>query len=155
MPPVGLLTKPEKVLDNYTRDRIYSQIKSNQGTTFTDLQARLDYFDRIEIGHSTLRHHLDILERSGYINSLWDRKRVYYYTTDFKIPRRPRLTEVEEIVLSAIVEDPASSGKELAAKTGRAASTISYYVKRLVELGVARIERKGKRAEVYKVENES
>ena len=97
---------------------------------------------------------LDMLEKKGYIKSVWNGKRNFYYTAYFKIPSKPILTRVEEVFLSAIGKDPGSSGEELAEKTSRAPSTVSYYVKRLVGLGLARIERRGKRADVYRIENE-
>ena len=154
MPPLGSLTKQEEVLDKI-RGRLYTTIERNQGATYTELLARMDYFEFVEMSRSSLRGHLDMLEEKDYIKSVWNGKRNFYYTADFKIPSKPILTRVEEIFISAISENPGSSGEELAETLGRAPSTVSYYVKRLVGLGLARIERRGKRAEVYKVENES
>lgn len=155
MPPLGSHTKQEEVLDKHKRGRLYQTIERNQGATFSDIRARMDYFEHIEMSRDSLRGHLDMLEEKGYIKSVWNGKRNFYYTADFKIPSKPILTRVEEIFLSTISESPYSSVEELGDKTARSTSTASYYVKRLVELGLAKIERRGKRSEVYKVENES
>lgn len=152
MPPVGSRIEREKVLDDEARAKIYARINSNEGASFTELRALLDYFDFLEIQKSTLRHHLDILEKNEFIKSRWDGYRILFYTSDFRIPNKPVLSRVEDAILSAIGENQGCSGEELAEKMNRSPSTVSYHVRRLVGYGLARVQRRGRRAEVYRVE---
>lgn len=147
MNPPHFHINEKNILDNHTRGTLYNLITTNPGTTFSELMGWLG------VPHSTLQHHLQMLEEFELIDTRWDSKHVYYYIAGTKIPSMPfKLSKSQSAILAAAEENPGASQDELAIETGLVVSTISYHLRKLVQWGLARTERRGRYNLVYTIQ---
>lgn len=125
-------------------DDLITLVKQNPGTHFRELLRASG------IAHGTLQHRLAFLERLGLIRA--DRSGAYtrYYNSDISkkdiqllhyLKRRPYL----DIVILLLLDDASGTPftfKEIVQKMGKAPSTISIQLRKLIERKVVSFDEK-------------
>ena len=131
----------DKVLESYSRGRVYQYVALNPGAHFNAIRADLG------MNNGALVYHIEVLEREGLLRSRADGMYRRFYTMEAQPP--PLLengtSEVQLRVLKAIEEMPGITQKELARVLGLRQSTLAYQVDRLAAMGYVAGEKRGRR----------
>ncbi|UCH90081.1 MAG: winged helix-turn-helix transcriptional regulator [Thermoplasmata archaeon] len=149
----------ESVLDNETRRLIYNHIMANPGVSFNVLKNVFNMND------STLRYHLNYLEKNDKISfGLEKRKRNYYphankaYAVqnqgNSNSPDVLDLTPRQERIVETIKDFPGITQKELINKTGISRNTINKNLNKLMEHCIVRKYPNGNSVSYEYIENE-
>jgi len=147
--PLYTKLRKEKVLDDFTRGRIYGYISAFPGEHYNSIKQALD------LPNGTFAHHLSVLEREGYIKSRTDRTLKRYYPMDMKVPSSEgTLKHTQVLIMKVVGETPGTSQREVAAALGLSSSTIGYHIEDLIEMGYVRKERRGMGVRYYVVDPE-
>ena len=137
------MDKSETILDNETRRLIYDHITANPGVSFMVLK------NIFNLNESTLRYHLDYLEKNKKIIPGFESgKRNYYPQLDqINKPNGSdntdsfqtyKLTNYQERIISTIKKYPKINQKELAKRTGINRITLHNNLKKLMSLCMIR-----------------
>ena len=140
LPLYSRLSK-DKVLESYSRGRVYQYVELNPGAHFNGIRTAL------EMNNGALVYHLEVLQREGLLRSRTDGMYRRFYTPGTRSP--PVLengtSEAQLRVLKAIQEMPGITQKELARVLGLRQSTLAYQVDRLAGMGYIAGEKRGRR----------
>lgn len=124
----------DALLELESRRRVYALVRERPGMYLREIQRALD------MPMGALEYHLDRLEKGGLVTSAQDtNKRFFPAEMDVRDKRYLALLRqraARHVVLQ-LLEHPGASHGEVAAATGLAPSTLSFYLARLVEAGVA------------------
>jgi predicted transcriptional regulator len=138
--PLYTRLSKDKVLESYSRGRVYQYVALNPGAHFNAIRADLD------MNNGALVYHLEVLEREGLLRSRADGMYRRFYTMEAQPP--PLLengtSEVQLRVLKAIEEMPGITQKELSRVLGLRQSTLAYQVERLTAMGYVAGEKQGR-----------
>lgn len=137
------MDKSETIFENETRRLIYDHITSNPGVSFIVLK------NIFNLNESTLRYHLDYLEKNNRIVYGFESgKRNYFPKLDqinelnnlenSNTFQTYKLTDYQERIISTIKEFPKINQKELAKRTGINRITLSNNIKKLMSLCMVR-----------------
>lgn len=137
------MDKSEAILENETRRLIYNHITANPGVSFIVLK------NIFNLNESTLRYHLDYLEKNNKIILGFESSKRNYYPQLDKInesnnPENSnkfqtfKLTDYQERIISTIKEYPRINQKELAKRTGINRITLHNNLKKLMTLCMVR-----------------
>lgn len=145
---IPLYTKlhKEKILDHFTRGRVYEHIRNNPGVHYSEIKREL------ELNNGSLAYHLHTLEREELIRSRTSGRFKLFFPTDVKIPKdmEPQVSAIRRQILNLIRNQPGITQKELASKlTNKKPRTISYHVKNMSREGVLRLEKAGREIKCY------
>jgi predicted transcriptional regulator len=136
--PLYTKLRKERVMDDFTRGRIFGYIGANPGEHFNAIKRALD------LPNGTFAHHLNVLEREGYIKSQTDGMFKRYYPMDMKVPTSEGgLKRTQVLILEVVGESPGISQREIASVLGLSSSTIGYHMKDLLHEGYIKKERRG------------
>ena len=136
--PLYTKLRKEKVLDDFTRGRIYGYITANPGEHYNSIKRALD------LPNGTFAHHLSVLEKEGHIKSRTDSTLKRYYPMDMKVPSSEGTLKHTQVLIMEVIRDtPGISQREVAAVLGLSSSTVGYHVEGLIERGYVRKERRG------------
>jgi predicted transcriptional regulator len=140
---IPLYTKlhKDKVLDHFTRGRIYEYIRSHPGSHFSEIKREL------KLTNGGLAYHLYTLEREELIRSYRSGKLKLFYTSEFGIPKEPgrQFSELEAIILQIIDENPGITQSEVGEMIlNRNHRTVSHNIKELSREGYLRLEKEGR-----------
>ncbi|HKM75289.1 MAG TPA: winged helix-turn-helix transcriptional regulator [Candidatus Bathyarchaeia archaeon] len=133
-----------------SRRRIGGLLLRSPGLHFREIQRRLG------LANGALEHHLRTLLRSGTIESERDGQFVRFYPppilheerTYISILRHPRLREI----ITFLILRPESDYKTIAQELNLSPSTITWYLKRLEQVGVVtREKRKGSELTCFEI----
>ncbi|MEW5760824.1 MAG: winged helix-turn-helix transcriptional regulator, partial [Candidatus Thermoplasmatota archaeon] len=122
---------------NATRANIYALIINKPGITFSSITREL----KLENGTAT--HHIYILEREGYIKSKKTGKYRRYYQTGFKASG---LNDIQDKIVSAIVENPGISQTEIAIKLDLSRQVVNFHLKGLISMEAIKLEKNGNKS---------
>jgi predicted transcriptional regulator len=133
----------ESVINNPTRRMIYNHIYAHPGVTFLILKKVLN------INESTLRYHLNYLERSERISFGLEKGKRYYYphssskqivqkTNEKNIVNELELTNIQLRIIDTIQKHPKLNQKELSKKTRINRITLNRNLKKLMDLCLIR-----------------
>ena len=129
----------DMVFDHETRKMIYNHILTYPGVSFNILKNIFNLMD------STLRYHLEYLEKAERIlSNLESGKRCYYPLKNELViselfenkPRSYKFTSIQKRILKIIKRFPGISQKELIKKTGLSRFTISYNMRKFIDMGL-------------------
>jgi predicted transcriptional regulator len=133
----------ESLLENQTRRLVYDHILANPGVSFIVLKNVLN------LNESTLRYHLNYLEKSEKISFGLEKGRRYYYpySGERHVIRKSEddreltiyeLTNTQERIVTIIKRYPKINQKELSKKTRINRITLGRNLKKLMELCLVR-----------------
>ncbi len=145
-------------LENETRRLIYNHIMAHPGVTFIILK------NVFKLNDSTLRYHLNYLERSEKISFGIEKGSRYYYphsggryvvqrTEDSNDLKAYELTSTQERIISVIKRNPKINQKKLVEKTGINRITLSNNLKKLKALCLIRKIPNGNKVQYEYLEN--
>ena len=126
----------KSALENKTRKMVFNYISANPGTSFKTIKRVLDLED------STLRYHLNYLERNDKILSKVDGKHRFYYTNQITRSNfKPEITfDIETLskpqqrISTIIRRNPGITIRELIKITRLNKRDLQYHIKKLREL---------------------
>ena len=130
------MSRGKGVSENYIRKLINTHILEYPGVSFSTLKKFYDLND------STLRYHLNYLERAQRITSNLESGKLHYYPynslstgsnpthTNFQTHE---LTPHQEYILNAIKRNPGINQTELIAKTNLKRHILSYNISQLID----------------------
>lgn len=127
------------VFDHETRKMIYNHILTYPGVSYNILKNIFNLTD------GTLRYHLEYMEKAERIlSNVENGKRCYYplrneivVSKSFKNkPQSFKFTQIQLRILNTIKRHPGISQKELIKRTGLSRFTISYNMRKFVDLGL-------------------
>ncbi len=136
-----MMDEGEPVLKHDIRRMIYNHIVAHPGVSFNILKTVFGLND------STLRYHLDYLEKAGKISFGSERGKRHYYphpgkTIVFRMeeemPKAYELTITQEQIVNTIKRYPRITQKELCRLTGIKRLTLTNNLRKLMELCLVR-----------------
>ncbi|MFO7836774.1 MAG: helix-turn-helix domain-containing protein [Candidatus Thorarchaeota archaeon] len=130
------------------RRDLYEVLCENPGTYLLEL------VNILESPLGTLSWHLRVLEREGLIKSMkFAGKRIYYpkmlRSTDAEKAYLTLRSDTAQEIFAHIVNKPGCYQKEMAEAIGVHHDTIRWHVARMQEVGLVRVEKKGRRKNHY------
>jgi len=131
----------DPVLDLEARRRIYAHILDQPGAYLREIQRAVD------MPMGMLEYHLGRLEKAGLVTVLQeDHKRFFPEKMDARDKRYVALLRQKACrdVVVHLLTRPGASHKELRSATALLPSTLSYYLARLVDAGLASREKDGR-----------
>ncbi|MCA1814178.1 MAG: helix-turn-helix domain-containing protein [Halobacteriales archaeon] len=144
--PLYARVAPEELLDNEVRRRVHERVRTHPGSDVKDTAAACS------VSWSTAAYHLHRLEREGVLLSRRSGRSKRFFLNGAQPPARAEaigaLRNPTSLAIARLVaERPGLMQKEIAAHLALPASTVSWHMRRLRELGVVREERRWRRAE--------
>jgi len=128
-----------QVLDNNLRHRVYGHIKSNPGVHFRGIMRDLG------MRTGTLKHHLETLEREGFVRSAQDGMYKRFYPSKTKVEKNsPRANSTQHYIVSLVNEYPGITQKDIAAILHLTPQTINYHVSQMLDANRIFVEKDGK-----------
>lgn len=128
-------------LENKIRKIIFKHIQEYPGVSFSKLKSFHD------LNESTLRYHINYLERGERIRSKLENGKLHYYPQNsmgtIKDPTgvNPKIQELsphQEQILISIKHHPGINQSELIMKTSLKRHILSYSLKQLIDMGIVR-----------------
>lgn len=140
--PLYVKLKRERILDNFTRGRIYGYLEAHPGAHYNELKNTLG------LNNSVLAYHLNTLEREEYIKSKKEGNLRCFYPAYSSVRCKNGFSNIQNKILEFLYMHPGITQKELVEQLGCASQqVVSYNVKVLSKARVLRTERNGK--EIY------
>jgi uncharacterized membrane protein/DNA-binding CsgD family transcriptional regulator len=142
--PLYSKLKPEHLLSNRLRKRIYVYVQNNPGEHFRAILVNLN------LTNGTLAHHLYTLEKENLIRSQRDGLYRRFYPAGYHIEEnRISLSPMQRRIMELIVDEPGLSQKDISQKLSVSNSTVNYNIKALKEKEQIVVEKKGKSTFIY------
>ena len=128
------------ILNQSTRNEIYSFIRSNPGTHFRGI------CDRLELSVGVVQYHLQVLTRAGLLSSYSEKKyRRYFQSKRFAEKEMQMISllrrETAGRVLALLAGNPVSH-KDLALRLGISSQALSWQMSRLENLNLVNVVKK-------------
>jgi predicted transcriptional regulator len=136
-----MVPNAEIVFDHDIRRMVYNHILAYPGESFITLR------NIFNLKNGTLRYHLEYLEKADRILSdLENGKRCYYpLNNEIEVsklfennPRSSKFSTIQQKILSTIKYNPDITQKNLVTKTGLSRFTISYNMKKFIDMGLVK-----------------
>jgi len=142
--PLYSKLRPEHLLGNKLRRRIYVYVQNHPGEHFRSILVNLN------LKNGTLAHHLYTLEKENLIRSHRDGLYRRFYPAGFKIDDSPLdLTPIQRRILETISHRPGVTQKEISEELALSTSTVNYNIKVIKEKRLLDIRREGKFTKLY------
>ena len=151
--PLYSRLKKDKLLENFTRGRIYGHIETHPGIHYSELLRDLN------LGNGNLAYHLKTLERERMIRSeRMGQLRLFYPKNGKKqtvrfdplVRRADRQTKgTRQSVISLITATPGLSEIEIAQWLSLSKQNTHYHIRQLEQSEVIRVEREGGSARCF------
>jgi DNA-binding transcriptional ArsR family regulator len=131
------MVNKKEILNFETRRKIFSYIKNNPGLHLRELSRKLD------VPYSTIKYHLNILEKNDLILSKDQNGYQRYYLKDKigskykEIINVLRQDTTRKIIL-CLLDNTSCTRKELSKELNKSPQTISFHLKKLLELNIIR-----------------
>jgi DNA-binding transcriptional ArsR family regulator len=144
--PLYARIAPQELLDNEVRRRVHGHVAQHPGADIKDTAAAA------QVSWSTAAYHLARLEREGVLTSRRSGRSKRFFVNGGQDTakaeaigalRNPTALAIADLV----AKHPGMMQKELGAALGLPASTVSWHMRRLRDLGVVREDRRWRRAE--------
>jgi predicted transcriptional regulator len=142
--PLYSKMRPEEVLDSFIRGKILGYIRANPGCHYNLIKQDL------KLHNGTLIHHLDTLERNGYVKSVRDGLLRRFFPGDQKIPQgRFYMNPMQKSMSKFIREHPGVSQAELTRGLYLEPHVVRYHIRILKEAKILRVEDDGVRTRLF------
>jgi len=153
--PLYTRLKKDKLLENFTRGRIYGHIETHPGIHYSELLRDLN------LGNGNLAYHLKTLERERMIRSVREGQMKLFFPKNGKgksaIKRfdplirktEQRLSGTRLSIMNLISATSGLSETEIAQWLGISKQNAHYHIKELELAGNIRVEREGGHARCY------
>ena len=142
--PLYTKLKPEEVLDGFIRGKILGYIRANPGAHYNLIKQDLD------LHNGTLMHHLDTLERNGFIKSARDGLLKRFFPGNGKVPEgRLYLSPLQESITRYLGANPGASQADISRGLYIEPHIVRYHVKVLRDANVLRVEEEGNRTMLF------
>jgi uncharacterized membrane protein/DNA-binding MarR family transcriptional regulator len=146
--PLYSKLKPEHLLSNRLRKRIYVYVQNNPGEHFRSILVNLN------LTNGTLAHHLYTLERENLIRSQRDGLYRRFYPAGYQIDEdRVSLSPIQKRIMELLGSEPGLSQKDISQKLDLSNSTVNYNIKSLKEKGIIDITKEGKSTHIFPRDN--
>jgi DNA-binding MarR family transcriptional regulator/uncharacterized membrane protein len=146
--PLYSKLRPETLLSNKLRKRIYVYVQNNPGEHFRSILVKLN------LTNGTLAHHLCTLEKEDLIRSEKDGLYRRFYPAGYHmIDNTARLSAIQRSILDCIEKRPGLSQKDISGELSLSNSTVNYNVKVLEEKKVIESKRVGKSTSLFPVKD--
>ncbi len=155
---VPLYTKlhHDKILDHFSRGRIYEFIKLNPGCTLTDIKEELN------LSNGKVTYHLVTLEREELVKSRRDGRFRVFYLTGIKIEQPSTVSEliedlagIDKTIYELIMANPGTTQKEIVSELSDAMDlaprTVSSHIKAMQRSGIIEMRKDGRVARCYPI----
>jgi len=156
--PLYTRLKKDKILENFTRGRIYGHIESHPGIHYSELLRDL------KLGNGNLAYHLKTLEREKMIRAVREGQMKLFYPKNGTahstmqrfdpLVRRSdqRISGTRKSILNLISATPGLSEIEIAQWLGLSKQNTYYHLRHLEQKGIIRVEREGGNARCFIVQ---
>jgi|GEM_PF-3399609 len=130
----------KNIFENERRTKIYEEIQKNTGITPTEIETVTG------IKRSSLRHHLEILEREGFIVSRKTTKQRHYfenhgnYSSEYQLARSVLQGKTTRDIFDYITAHPGCTRKDLSEYAKVSGPTISWHIDKLRSGNLVTIE---------------
>lgn len=142
--PLYTKIRPEEVLDQFTRGRVYGYIEHHPGANYSAIRRALG------LGNGTLTHHLTMLEREGFVVSQADGFLKRFFPRDKAVAKDVlEVSRVQADLLHLVGERPGVSQVDAVRALGVSKRVIHYHVSALVRAGLLRVEKVGRVTKLY------
>jgi len=135
----------EQVLEHKMRKIIFKYVSSNPGVSFGTIESFVD------MNASTLKYHLNYLEKTRKILSKKEGKKRCYYSIESPVididptHNHDKLNKKQERIFNTVKRSPGITQKAIVKKLNLKQNTVSYNLTRLIELGIIwKISKNGK-----------
>jgi len=133
----SLLAGPESA--SHPRARITAEVQANPGASITDLASATG------LGHTTVGHHVAVLQRRGLVvRERWGGS-VRVFPTELNPLHRALLAQVRAPrtgeVLRALAEQPRATPIALSKLLGLHGKAVQWHLSRLEQAGILRVDR--------------
>jgi len=148
--PLYAKIKKEEVISQFTRGRILGYIEANPGEHFGAILQGLS------LSNGNAVYHLRLLEKEGYVVSRNDRTFKRFYPKGMKLPPNngAPLSELQQRILSCVRQAPGICQKEIVGALGLRQSTLEYQIQKLVDAGLIKREKAGRKVPLCLVKAE-
>ena len=130
-------------LENLNRDRLYDFIKSCPGAYFSEIITKTG------LNRGTVRYHMEVMETQNMIESYKAKGKTRYFQNNSTYEKKDKAViaalknDMDQRIISEILNGQCSTNKTLVEKMGISASTISWHIKHLKEQGIVEDDRQG------------
>ncbi|MHC1754962.1 MAG: winged helix-turn-helix transcriptional regulator [Methanosarcina sp.] len=144
------LTEHLNILDNPSRNSIYTYIRANPGACFSEIVRNTG------LNRGTIQYHIRILETQNKIEAYEDGGKIRYFQNNSMYGEKEKkfLVTFQKItnqrIISEILNGKCNTNLTLAREIGVSKGTISWYVKNLKEIGLIKETNRG-RSVIYKI----
>jgi predicted transcriptional regulator len=136
--------KPEHLLNNRLRKRIYVFVQNHPGEHFRSI------LNHLNLTNGTLAHHLYTLEKESLIRSQRDGLYRRFYPAGYQIdPTHVSLTAIQQRIIDLVKDEPGLSQKEISQNLGLSNSTVNYNIKSMKEKGLLEVKKDGKSTRIF------
>jgi DNA-binding MarR family transcriptional regulator len=148
--PLYSKLRPEHILNNRLRKRIYVYVQNHPGEHFRSILTHLN------LTNGTLAHHLYTLEKENLIRSQRDGLYRRFYPAGYQIdPNQVSLTSIQKRIMERVKEEPGLSQKDISEKLELSNSTVNYNIKSLKEKELIEVRKEGKSTQIYPLETKN
>jgi len=136
----------DRLMEHETRIKIFEHIQKDPGQHLRKIGSDLS------LPMGVLTHHIGKLEKEEVIKSQIDGKFKRYYPWDFKVERKPWLSDIQNDLMLKIRNQPGISANDLVELAGGSRSNIYYHIAELEGKGLIRVDRQEKRHRCFPVQ---
>ena len=143
---------PVNVLENPTRSRVYTYIKTRPGAYISEI------VEQVGLDRGTVKYHIKTLKSKKKIEAYKDGGKVRYFENHFSYNDEEKIVisalqnSTNQRIVSEIMNEKCDTNVALAREFGVSKATISWYVKNLRETGIILETKEGRRT-IYRINN--
>jgi DNA-binding MarR family transcriptional regulator len=142
--PLYSKMRPEEILDSFIRGKLLGYVRANPGCHYNLIKQDL------KLHNGTLIHHLDTLERNGYVKSVRDGLLRRFFPGEQKIPQGKFYMNPMQVSMSKYIrEHPGVSQAELTRGLYLEPHVVRYHIKILEKAEILRVEDESGRTRLF------
>lgn len=137
-------TSRSNILDNLNREKLYDFIRSYPGTYFNEIVKRTG------LNRGTVRYHVNVLEEQHMIITHKPEGRTHYFQNGSTYDEKDKTViaaltnDTDRQIIQEILNDRCNTNGTLAKTIGISTPAMSWHIKRLMEQGIVKGDKKGR-----------